>query len=361
MQQNIKICYILPEYKEDTSDHFYHHYELLKELSKKLDIFLIVEKSEIKAKNIKLANKAYVQKFKFLPFRFLESFLIILKARKLGYKIFYTHYCYIGAINSAIICKLFKGTTYYWNCAINWLFKQKGFSKIGYRLSLKLSDFLVTGSEEMKKAYSENYNLPLSKIKVVPNWINLKRFQLSNIKKESKLPKLLFVHWLSKRKGADMIVPIANNLKLKIKNFKLLIIGDGPYKKQLEKEIKEYKLSKNIKAIGAVPNKNLVEYYNWADLFIMPSMEEGFPRVLLEAMAMGVPYVATDVGAVKELSPEIAQRFLVKPGDIEKFVHKLEILITDKKIYNQFKKQELEKVKEYNLEKIKNKFIKLFL
>ncbi len=76
---------------------------------------------------------------------------------------------------------------------------------------------------------------------------------------------------------------------------------------------------------------------------------------------MGVPYVAFNVGAVREMSPEIAKRFLVKSGDIEKFTHKLEILLTDKKIYNQFKKQELEKVKEYSLEKIAKKFIDLFL
>jgi glycosyltransferase involved in cell wall biosynthesis len=361
MQNRIKICYILPEYKEDTSNHFYHHYELLKKLSKKLDIFLIIEKSESKAKNIKLGNKVYVQKFKFLPFRFLESFFIILRARKLGYKIFYTHYCYIGAINSAIISKIFKGTTYYWNCAMNWLFKKKGFLKTGYRLSLKLSDFLVTGSEEMKKAYAKNYNLSLNKIKIVPNWINLKRFKSHTIKKESKFPKLLIIHWLSKRKGADMIVPIASRLsKILTTKYKLLVIGNGPYKKQLEKEIKKNRLTKNIKTIGAVPNKNIVEYYNWANIFIMPSMEEGFPRVLLEAMAMGVPYIATDIGAVKELSSETAQRFLVKAGDVEKFVHKLEILLTDKVIYNEFKKQNLEKVKEYSLEKVSNKFIKLF-
>lgn len=347
-----KICFILPEYNLETSDHFYHHYELLEKLLEKFDIFLVAEKGK--------GEGVYIQKFRFLPLRFLESFFIILRARIKGYKIFYTHYCYIGAINAGIISRIFGGTSYYWNCAMNWLFKQKTLSGLGYKLSLKLSHYLVTGSEKMKKGYAENYNLSLDKIKVIPNWINLDRFKpcVKKIKSKSYTlsPKLLFVHWLSKRKGADMIVPIIKQLK---QNLKILVVGEGPYKEKLEREIQENKLGKKIELIGPVPNKELVNYYAKADLFIMPSMEEGFPRVLLEAMAMGIPYVASDVGAVKELSSEIAQRFLVRPGDTEKFVHKLEILLTDQEIYNNFKKEILEKVKDYSLEKIAEKFINM--
>ena len=126
------------------------------------------------------------------------------------------------------------------------------------------------------------------------------------------------------------------------------------------KEIKENNLEKHIQLIGAVPNDKVIDYYGRADIFIMPSMEEGFPRVLLEAMAMGIPYVASDVGAVSEMSPEIAQRFLVKPGDVEMFAHKIENLLSDEKIYEAFKKEELRKVKEYSMDNVVNKFINLF-
>jgi len=359
MQKPIKICYILPEYNEDTDSHFYHHYERLEKLSDKLDIFLIAEKGDYAKELILRMGRFYIQKFKFLPFRFLENFFIILRARMLGYKKFYTHISYISAINAAIISRLFGGTSYYWNCAMNWLFKQRTLSGWGYKLSMKLSHYLVTGSEEMKKGYAEHYNLSLNKIKVLPNWINLNRFKV-----KEQIPKvkntLLFVHWLSKRKGADMLVPIMNNLKLKIKNLKLMVIGEGPYKNKLIDEIKDSGLEKQINALGTVPNKEIAGYYNRADVLIMPSMEEGFPRVLLEAMASGVPYVASDVGAVREISPQIAQRFLVKPGDVEVFAHKIESLLSDQKLYLNFRKEELEKVKEFSLDNVINKFIKLF-
>ena len=364
MQEPIKICYILPEYNQKTDSHFFHIYEFLEKVSKKADIFLIVEKSDIKAEDIKIANQVYVQKFKFIPFRFIESFITILKARKRGYKNFYTHYCYIGGFNSAIVSKIFGGKSYYWNCAMNWLFKKKDSSKLGYELCLKYSTYLVTGSEGMKQSYVENYHLVSEKVKVMPNWINLDRFQLVKTQRQkSEIKTLLFVHWLSKRKGADIIVSIIKHLKNfehLTSGFKLLVIGSGPYKEDLLKNIKENNLEQNIEVLGSIPNEEIIKYYQNADVFIMPSMEEGFPRVLLEAMAVGIPYVASDVGAVRELSPEIAQRFLVKSGDVEMFAHKIENLLSDEKIYEEFKKEELQKVQEYSIDNVINKFIELF-
>lgn len=358
-----KLCYILPEYNEDNVSHFYHLYEFLQELSKRLDIFLIVEKSNVKnvGDAISHIKRVYVQRFRFLPLRCLESFFTVLRARILGYKNFYTHYCYIGAINAAIISRLFGGKSYYWNCAMNWLFKQRTLPGLGYRLSMKLSHYLVTGGEIMKQGYAENYGLKPEKIKLIPNRINLNRFKPTADHpqggKHYKIKTILFVHWLSKRKGADTIIPIAKGLEIRAK---FIIVGDGPYKEKLLREIKQNKLEKFIEVVGPVPNKDIVDYYKKADILILPSSEEGFPLTLLEAMAMGVPYVAFDVGAVREISPRVAQEFIVKPGDIKEFTKKIQILLSSKEIYDRFRKGELEKVKEYSLDNVINKFINLF-
>ena len=367
-----KLCYIFPEYNEKTADHFYHHYEFLDKLSKNLDIFLIVEKGigEINFGNFK---KIYIQKYKFLPLRFLESFLIILRARFLGYKNFYTHYCYIGGINAAIISRLFGGKSYYWHCEMIWEFKQSLLSKLGLNLSLKLSKFLVTGSESLKNGYVKHFNLNPDRIKVMPNWINLNRFHpnISSTKHQASSKILLFVHWLAERKGAHLLIPIVkalhfNQAKRSIKRsdqtseaINLLIIGDGPLKEKLAKEIKENKLEDYIQVLGKIPNKELMKYYETADIFILPSFQEGFPRVLLEAMASGIPYVASDVGAVREISPKIAQDFIVTRENIEEFADKIAILLSDEEAYNRFRIEELEKVKEYSLEKVVDKFIDL--
>ncbi len=356
-----KLCYILPEYNGEIAGHFYHQYELLRELSKRLDVFLVIEKANVEKINFGNFRKVYIQKFRFLPLRFLESFLVVLRARILGYKNFYTHYCYIGGINAGIISRLFRGKSYYWHCEMIWEFKQKIFSKIGFNLSLKLSHSLVTGSKKLKKEYAKHYGLKLNNIKVVPNWVNLNRFKAQNAKRKAQ-NTILFVHWLAERKGAHLIVPIAKQLvlnpKSQILNPKFLIIGDGPLKNKIQKEIKENKLGKYIKLLGKVPNKELMKYYTQADIFIMPSLQEGFPRVIIEAMAMGIPYIASDVGAVREISPKIAQEFIVERGNVEKFAEKISTLLSNQEIYNQFRKEELEKVKEYSLEKVAKKLHK---
>jgi glycosyltransferase involved in cell wall biosynthesis len=231
---------------------------------------------------------------------------------------------------------------------------------------MKWSHYLVTGSEGMKQGYVENYQLKPDKVKVMPNWINLERFKFkSRVLNHESGKTILFVHWLSKRKGADMIIPIlkklVSNSKFEIRNSKFTVIGGGPYKEQLLQEIENNNLQDYIEVLGAIPNKNLPQYYARADVLIMPSMEEGFPRVLLEAMASGLPYVATDVGAVREMSPEIAQRFLIKPGDIDMFAHKIEILLNEEDVYKQFQGEELRKIKNYSLEKIADEFLNLFL
>jgi len=252
---------------------------------------------------------------------------------------------------------------------MNWLFRPKKLSRMGIALSLKLSHFLVTGGETMKQEYAKHYNLKPEKIIVMPNRINLERFKINNPSISNKrsdqalIKTILFVHWLSKRKGADVLVPIVKhliNFEHLTSNFKLVVVGDGPYKEQLLKEIKENNLEKYIEVVGFVPNKDIVEYYRKAGLFILPSMEEGFPMSLLEPMAMGVPYVAFDVGAVREISCETAQRFLVKSGDVELFAHKIESLLSEPETYKTFQKEELEKVKEYSMEKVIDAFVKLF-
>jgi len=90
MHKRIKICYILPDFDENNISHFYHLYEFLENLSEKIDLFIIAEKG----KKINIGKTSYIQKFKFLPFRFLESFFTILRVRLMGYKNFYTHYSY---------------------------------------------------------------------------------------------------------------------------------------------------------------------------------------------------------------------------------------------------------------------------
>lgn len=388
-RKKIKLCYILPEYSKKTDSHFYHLYELISKAAKNLDIFLVVEKytgskSDLDIPDIK---RIHIQKFR-LPFlRVPENFLILFWARILGYRNFYTHYSYIGAFNSSIISRLSGAKSFYWNCATNWaIANQKFRSHFGITASVKMANFLITGTEGMKEGYAKYYNLSKDKIRVMPNWINLTRinadknpsakanlgtgqgtdkrgFRLQlGIKPEEMV--ILFVHWLSERKGAHYLMPIfkklGENYKLKTINYRLLVVGDGPYRKKLEQEIRGNNLEDKIKLLGAIPNQDILKYFIMADVFLMPSCEEGFPRVLIEAMAAGLPYVASDIGGVREISPLSAQRFIVPVGDIDGYVEKIENLLYNNEIYEKFRDESLEWVKRYDIDRVVNMFRDLF-
>lgn len=359
-----KLCYILPEFNPETDTHFAYLYDFLRAAAEKLDIFLIIEKS--KGGKIQGSfKKVYCQKFKFWPLRVLELAIVLKLARLAGYKNFYVHYSYIGAVLAGLISRFSKGRSFYWNCASAWNLKQRFRSRFLLRLALKTSHFLVTGTEGLKKEYAKRYDLPERKILVMPNWINPEKFSVKTeknvLRQKYGLPAgqkiLLFVHRLSERKGADFLVPLMTKLS---PDFFLLIAGQGPYGKQLVREIKEKELEKRIRILGRVPNKEIAELYQLADLFVMPSREEGFPRVILEAMAADLPYVAFETGGVREISPATAQDFVLPMGDLDKFVEKIEVLFEKQDVYNKFQQEEEKKVGNFSQEKVLNAFINLF-
>jgi glycosyltransferase involved in cell wall biosynthesis len=108
---------------------------------------------------------------------------------------------------------------------------------------------------------------------------------------------ILFVHRLSYRKGARRLAPIFHTvLSAMTTPVRLVVIGDGPDRDRVERAAADPRFAGRMQILGAVPNRELPEMYAAADCLLMPSLEEGFPRVLLEAMAAGLPLVTTDAG-----------------------------------------------------------------
>lgn len=96
-----------------------------------------------------------------------------------------------------------------------------------------------------------------------------------------------------------------------------------------------------------------------ADIFLMPSEEEGMPNVLLEAMAAGVPFVASDVGGVREMTPPVTQEFVLPYGDSFVFAEKIKKLLADKELRERISAVEQEWVKRYDVSVIAARFFEL--
>jgi glycosyltransferase involved in cell wall biosynthesis len=381
-REKIKICYVLPFLDPKTDTHYFHIYELIEDISKRADIYLIIEKQANIDKGIfQNCKKIYVQKHAFLPFRFFELLFQLRKAKKEGYNNFYIHYSYIGAITAGIVSKLSNVRCFYWNCGMMWMFesdKTKSFedffhyfsTAIPLKISLKMVDYLVTGTNSLKKGYSKNYNMPLNKIKVMPNWVNLDRFngnieqkKIRVLRSRLKIGKkrvVLFVHRLVERKGADFIPEIARKFRDKgINDVVFVVAGDGPYKEILEKIIQDESLS-NVLLLGRTPNESIPLLMSMSSVLMMPSREEGFPRVLIESMAMGLPYVASNIGGVSEISPKSEKPYLCNVGDIEEFSHKMEKLINNPRRLRILSEELKIYSKNFSKENIEGTFLSLF-
>jgi glycosyltransferase involved in cell wall biosynthesis len=97
----------------------------------------------------------------------------------------------------------------------------------------------------------------------------------------------------------------------------LILVGYGFEKKTYERLAEQRNLTKSVQFMGKKTLKQLACMYRSADLFVLPSLAEGHPVTLLEAMSSGIPVIATDVGDNAEIVKEGKNGWLVKPGDIE--------------------------------------------
>lgn len=117
-----------------------------------------------------------------------------------------------------------------------------------------------------------------------------------------KQVNVLFVSRLIQGKGLQYIIPEMKRINNACgRKVQLTIVGDGPYRGELERITSESDAEAYVSFEGKKGKKELFEYYSKADLFILPSESEGMPNVVLEAMAMGLPILITPCGGSKEL------------------------------------------------------------
>jgi glycosyltransferase involved in cell wall biosynthesis len=136
-----------------------------------------------------------------------------------------------------------------------------------------------------------------------------------NRRRSACSPHFLAVGSLLERKGHVYLVEACRILERKRVNYQCTIVGDGPQRHELEKRIQKYGLGSRIILAGSVPHEDIQSYYEKADVFVLPSLNEGIPVVLMEAMSKGLPVIATNITGVPELVKNDVDGILVAPGN----------------------------------------------
>ncbi len=167
--------------------------------------------------------------------------------------------------------------------------------------------------------------------------------EFKNYKVKKKEPYVLFVGNLIKRKGLDYLIQAAREFE----EVKFLIVGRGKERERLERLA-----PKNVKFLGYVPNKKLIDLYSRALIFCLPSIGEGFGLVLLEAMASGCAIVST--------IPLDYEGVRVEIGDVEGLKKAIKFLLNNPKKAKIMGKENRKKAVEYNWNKFVSRIIEIY-
>jgi glycosyltransferase involved in cell wall biosynthesis len=223
----------------------------------------------------------------------------------------------------------------------------------------RLSDIITAVSPSVVNELNE-YEVNSMRVSVMWNGVDEKIF--CPIKDKKRLEKyVLYTGVLRARKGLFDLIKCANLVNKMIPDIRFVICGDGPLLQKLKVQVRNVGLEEQVIFLGRVDRKKLVELYQNASIHIVPSIYEGLPTVLLEAMACGIPVVATNIGGNRDIISSGVNGLLVPPQSPEKMAKMIVMLWDDeslrKKIGSNARKTILEK---YTWDIIVNNYLNIY-
>ena len=202
------------------------------------------------------------------------------------------------------------------------------------------SDLIICASDHVKESVRRWYPVEKKRVKTVMNGVDSSVFS-PNGQERNKLKKRLGIEdgefllmtsgTISKEKGHHLAVEALNTLLKRDNNLKLMIVGEGDYSISLSRLIDRFGLKSNVILTGFVPNEFISNYYNAADIYLIPTLRaEGLPFALIEAMSIGLPIIASKMGGIPNIMEDGKEGFLINPNDINDMVSKILILLKDR-------------------------------
>lgn len=229
--------------------------------------------------------------------------------------------------------------------------------------SINQSDGVTAVSEDLKKATYNHFDI-VKDIKVIPNFIDLKRFRLTpkdHFKKAiAPMGERILVHTSNFRK-----VKRTNDVVLVFKKLlqqipaKLLMVGDGPERVHCEQLCRDLGICEHIRFLGK--QEAVEEILSVSDLFMMPSESESFGLAALEAMACKVPVITSNTGGLPELNINGVTGYMSNVGDINDMANNAVLILEDDECLNRFKENALNRAKEFDLSLILPHYVNYYL
>lgn len=221
-----------------------------------------------------------------------------------------------------------------------------------FKLKIVIPVAISTQIQSSIKSYYHLKQVPLIYNGVDTNKINCK-------KKYNNIPlKIVNVSRFEEQKNHLFMLNIAKELKFKGIDFQMDLIGDGYLRTQIEEYIKFNELESHVKLLGV--KQNVGELLKEYDLFLMTSIYEGLPLVILEAMVAGLVIVSSDVGGISDVIKDRNNGFLCKL-DVNQFVGIISMLIQKKELLYDISMNAKKDSKKYDIRITQKNYEKLYL
>jgi glycosyltransferase involved in cell wall biosynthesis len=237
----------------------------------------------------------------------------------------------------------------------------KGFIKYLY----PKADKIVAVSEGIKEDLIKNFNITEKKITVIYNPVDISEIEMLSQEKvdhpwfQDKLPIIVSVGRLTKQKGYPYLIGAFCFVRESLP-CRLLIIGEGEDREKLIKMAKESDFAKDIEFLGF--QKNPFKYMKKSSLFVLSSLYEGFPNVLLEAMALGLPIVSTNCpSGPSEILDDKKSGLLVPVKDEHALAKAIVDLLTNRKLKDNLSREAKIRAQFFALTKIIEQYRSIFI
>lgn len=254
---------------------------------------------------------------------------------------------HLYAIKYAMIAAIFSGV----KCRVHTVHNiaQKECEKLDKKINKMLYRHCgvipVALSNIIKNTIIEEYNINRNDIPVIFNGINLSNaIEKKDYDIKGKI-KIIHIGRFSKQKNHIGLIQIFEELYNINKNVELILIGIGEEKEKIEKMVLEKNINNSVKFLGQ--QDDVYKYLNQADIFVFPSLWEGIPMTIIEAMATGLPIVATNVGGINDMLVDYEEALVVEV-DNKKILESILSLINNEKLRKKLGENAKEKSKKFS-------------
>lgn len=216
----------------------------------------------------------------------------------------------------------------------------------------------VAINQSVKKSIEASYGVSASRIPIIQNGVDISKFYRKNHVTKNNIT-LINVGRFSPQKNHELLIRCYKKLIEKYANLKLVLIGEGELKGNIEKQVRDNKIQDSVLFTGNV--SNVEDYLAEADVFLMTSDYEGLPLSVIEAMASGLPIVSTKAGGVVDLISDKENGLLVDVGNEAEIIKAVSRLLSDEETRRRMGEKSQELAKKYSVEMMIKRYEKLYL